>query len=115
MAATRLINGLAGRAPRRSPVSRRVRLLAGPRTVAAGAAPAAFSAPAAAGRTAAPAATTCSLGANGTSVKHVIYIQFDNVHYTRDNPNVPSDLQQMPNLLNFITGNGTLVTREHTP
>ena len=128
MAATRLINGLAGRAPRRSPVSRRVRMLAGPLTVAAGgalvlgmaagpagAAPAAFSAPATAGRVAAPAATTCALGANGTSVKHVIYIQFDNVHYTRDNPNVPSDLEQMPNLLNFITGNGTLISHEHTP
>jgi hypothetical protein len=70
---------------------------------------------AALGRTAAPATTTCALGANGTSVKHVIYIQFDNVHYTRDNPNVPSDLQQMPNLLNFITGNGTLISHEHTP
>jgi hypothetical protein len=57
----------------------------------------------------------CALGANGSSIKHVIYIQFDNVHYTRDQPNVPSDLQQMPNLLNFITGNGTLITREHTP
>src|SRR5271169_792018 len=128
MAATRLTNGLAGRAPGRSPVSRRVRLLAGPLTVAAGgavvlgmlagparAAPAAFSAPAAAGRVAAPATTTCALGANGSSVKHVIYIQFDNVHYTRDNPNVPSDLQQMPNLRNFITGNGTLISHEHTP
>jgi hypothetical protein len=70
---------------------------------------------AALGRTAAPATTTCALGANGTSVKHVIYIQFDNVHDTRDNPNVPSDLQQMPNLLDFITGNGTLISREHTP
>ncbi len=128
MAATRLTNGLAGRAPRRSPASRRVRLLAGPLTVAAGgavvlgmlagpagAATAPFSAPAAAGRVAAPATTTCALGANGTSVKHVIYIQFDNVHYTRDNPKVPSDLQQMPNLLNFITGNGTLIPHEHTP
>jgi hypothetical protein len=70
---------------------------------------------AAAGRTADTTATTCALGANGSSVKHVIYIQFDNVHYARDNPNVPSDLQQMPNLLNFITGNGTLISREHTP
>jgi hypothetical protein len=60
-------------------------------------------------------ATTCTLGANGSSIKHVIYIQFDNVHYTRDQANVPSDLEQMPNLLNFITGNGTLVSREHTP
>jgi hypothetical protein len=65
--------------------------------------------------TADTAATTCALGANGSTVKHVIYIQFDNVHYTRDQPNVPSDLQQMPSLLNFITGNGTLVSHEHTP
>jgi hypothetical protein len=28
---------------------------------------------------------------------------------------VPSDLQQMPNLLNFLTGSGTLITHEHTP
>ena len=39
----------------------------------------------------------------------------DNTHYTRDNPNVPSDLQQMPNLLDFLTGHGTLITHEHTP
>ena len=69
----------------------------------------------AASRSAASTTTTCALGANGSSIKHVIYIQFDNVHYTRDQPNVPSDLQQMPNLLNFITGNGTLISREHTP
>src|SRR5579863_9699246 len=60
----------------------------------------------------APRAAACKL-ANG--VKHVIYIQFDNVHFTRDNPNVPSDLQQLPNLLSFITGNGTLISHEHTP
>jgi hypothetical protein len=58
-------------------------------------------------------ASTCVLG--GGAVKHVIYLQFDNVHYTRDNPNVPSDLEQMPNLLNFIRGNGTLISHEHTP
>ena len=134
MAATRLTNGPAGRARRRTPVARRARrsaglfavvgggtLALGMLAVPAGSAPAAPAAPAtlaalaALGRTAAPATTTCALGANGTSVKHVIYIQFDNVHYTRDNPNVPSDLQQMPNLLNFITGNGTLIAREHTP
>jgi hypothetical protein len=66
---------------------------------------------------AAPASTAsarCSMGPSG-SIKHVIYIQFDNVHFTRDNPNVPSDLQQMPNLLNFITGQGTLISHEHTP
>src|SRR5690242_11949496 len=57
----------------------------------------------------------CQLNSAKGNIKHVIYIQFDNVHYTRDNPNVPSDLEQMPNLLNFITGNGTLVSHEHTP
>lgn len=57
---------------------------------------------------------TCALGPRG-AIKHVIYLQFDNTHYTRDNHNVPSDLQLMPNLLHFITGNGTLVTHEHTP
>jgi len=56
----------------------------------------------------------CTLGPDG-SIKHVIYLQFDNVHYMRDNPNVPSDLQQLPNLLHFITGNGTMITHEHTP
>jgi hypothetical protein len=60
------------------------------------------------------AAPACQLGPGGR-IKHVIYLQFDNTHYTRDNPNVPSDLQQMPNLLNFITGNGALITHEHTP
>src|ERR1700750_3276118 len=49
------------------------------------------------------ASTSCPLG-NG--VKHVVTIMFDNVHYFRDNPNVPSDLQQMPNLLKFFTKNG---------
>jgi hypothetical protein len=48
-------------------------------------------------------------------IKHVIYLQFDNVHFTRDDPDVPSDLEQMPNLLDFLTGQGTLVTHEHTP
>jgi hypothetical protein len=50
------------------------------------------------------APTSCELG-NG--VKHVIEITFDNVHFFRDNPNVPSDLEMMPHLLNFIEQNGT--------
>jgi hypothetical protein len=56
----------------------------------------------------------CALGPSGP-IKHVIYIQFDNVLFTRDDPNVPSDLQQMPDLLKFITGSGTLISHEHTP
>jgi hypothetical protein len=58
------------------------------------------------------ATSTCQLG-NG--VQHVIEITFDNVHYNRDNPNVPSDLEMMPALLNFIEGNGTMLTNNHTP
>ena len=47
-----------------------------------------------------PTAAGCALGGHAdVAVKHVIYLQFDNVHYTRDDPNVPSDLQQMPSLL----------------
>jgi hypothetical protein len=44
-------------------------------------------------------AAGCNLS-NG--IEHVVYIEFDNVHFTRDNPNVPSDLEQMPHLLNFF-------------
>ncbi len=57
---------------------------------------------------------TCTLGSNG-QIQHVIYIQFDNTHFTRDNPNVPSDLEQMPHLLNFIENNGVLDDNHHTP
>ena len=63
--------------------------------------------------TAAAAPGTCSLGPNG-AVKHVVYVQFDNTHFRRDRPNVPSDLEQMPNLLNFMKDNGTLLTNDHT-
>jgi hypothetical protein len=59
-----------------------------------------------------PAVADCNLG-NG--IKHVVYIQFDNVHFTRDNPNVPSDLEQMPNLLDLLVKNGTFQTNHWTP
>jgi hypothetical protein len=58
------------------------------------------------------AAPTCNLG-NG--VKHIVYLQFDNVHLRRDKPEVPSDLEQIPSLLNFMTQNGTLLNNHHTP
>jgi len=64
--------------------------------------------------TAGSAASGCQLQSATGQIKHVIYIQFDNTHYRRDNPNVASDLEQMPNLLNFIKGNGTLFTNDHT-
>jgi hypothetical protein len=50
-----------------------------------------------------------------SGIRHVINIVFDNTHFTRDNPNVPSDLEQMPNLLNFIRNTGTLDTNHHAP
>src|SRR3954451_17043528 len=64
-------------------------------------------------KAAAPAPAGCQLGNNG-KVKHVIYIQFDNTHFLRDRATVPSDLEQMPNLLNFIKNNGTLLSNDHT-
>lgn len=57
----------------------------------------------------------CRLNSANGAIKHVIYIQFDNTHFTRDNPNVPSDLEQMPHLLNFIENNGVLLSNHHTP
>src|SRR5438105_13321451 len=57
--------------------------------------------------------SACRLGSPAGNVQHIIYLQFDNVHFARDNPNVPSDLEQMPHLLNFITGNGTMLTQQH--
>jgi hypothetical protein len=57
---------------------------------------------------------TCQLNSAKGNIKHVIYIQFDNTHFRRDNPNVPSDLEQMPHLLNFIEGNGRLLGNDHT-
>ncbi|HEU5214212.1 MAG TPA: hypothetical protein VFU30_01595 [Gaiellaceae bacterium] len=60
----------------------------------------------------APSSSSCHLG-NG--VQHVINIVFDNVHFSRDNPNVPSDLEQMPHLLSFLKQYGTVFSNSHTP
>jgi len=57
----------------------------------------------------------CQLNSAGGTIKHVIQLQFDNVHFRRDNPNVPSDIEQMPNLYNFLLGNGTVLNNHHTP
>jgi len=51
----------------------------------------------------------------GHGVQHVVQLTFDNVHFFRDNPNVPSDLQMMPSLMQFISGNGTWMSNNHTP
>jgi hypothetical protein len=62
----------------------------------------------------AAAADTCQLQSAKGDIQHVVYLIFDNVHFLRDNPNVPSDLEQMPHLLQFIRSNGTLETNDHT-
>src|ERR1700722_10432868 len=74
--------------------------------VASAATPAKAAAPAADG------SSSCHLG-NG--VQHVVQLTFDNVHFFRDNPNVPSDLEMMPYLLNFFESNGTFLSNSHTP
>src|SRR5215469_9908605 len=56
----------------------------------------------------------CHLSSAGGDVQHVVYIQFDNVHLRRDIPNVPSDLEQMPHLLNFLQNNGTVLNKHYT-
>jgi hypothetical protein len=84
--------------------------------VLAGAAAAAFGG--ASKTEAAPAGASPVTAGNGCElkggIKHVIYLIFDNTHFLRDNPNVPSDLEQMPHLLNFLKGNGTFLTNDHT-
>jgi hypothetical protein len=57
----------------------------------------------------------CALHSDNNRIQHVVYIQFDNVHFRRDMPNVPADLEQMSNLRNFLVDNGTVLTDHHTP
>src|SRR3974390_1359 len=57
-------------------------------------------------------ATNCNLP-NG--LKHVFHLTFDNVHLRRDMPNVPSDLEQIPSLLDFLQDNGVILNNHHTP
>jgi hypothetical protein len=85
---------------------------AAPGSAATAAAPANAANAAKAAAVADDSSSTCHLG-NG--VKHVVQITFDNVHFFRDNPNVPSDFQLMPNLLNFFENNGTILSNNHTP
>src|SRR3954449_10331344 len=61
-----------------------------------------------------PPTGSCDLQSKGDRIQHVIYLQFDNVHFERDNSNVPSDIEQMPHLLDFMTRNGTFNTNDHT-
>jgi hypothetical protein len=61
----------------------------------------------------------CQLNSPNGKVKHVVTIIFDNTHFKRDPARdgstlVPSDIEQMPHLLNFIKKNGTLLANHHT-
>ena len=86
--------------------------VAGPASAAAGQ----HRAAAAGQRAGAAASGTVVNGCHlGHGIKHVIEFTFDNIHFFRDNPNVPSDLEMMPNLLHFIEQNGTLLSNNHTP
>lgn len=64
---------------------------------------------------AAPLQASCHLQSAGNKIKRVVHLTFDNVHLRRDNPNVPSDLEQMPHLLNFLLENGTVSGNHFTP
>jgi hypothetical protein len=57
------------------------------------------------------AVADCNLRA---PVRRVVYLTFDNTHLRRDNPNVPSDLEQMPSLYAFLQS-GALLSDHHTP
>jgi len=67
----------------------------------------------------ASAAGGCQLNSPRGHIKHVVTIIFDNTHFQRDPARdgstlVPSDLEQMPHLLNFIKNNGVLLSNHHT-
>src|ERR1700751_590382 len=69
---------------------------------------------------ASPAAGGCQLNSPKGNIKHVVTIIFDNTHFQRDPARdgstlVPSDLEQMPHLLNFLKNNGVLLSNHHTP
>jgi len=92
-----------------------------PAVPASAASPSTAASPKAAAGAAAPAspAGRCQLNSPGNKIKHVVEIIFDNVHFRRDPARdgstlVPSDIEQMPHLLNFIRNNGVLLTNHHT-
>ena len=81
--------------------------------------PAAFPTAAEAHPAPASPAGGCDLDSPHGKIKHVVTIIFDNTHFQRDPARdgstlVPSDLEQMPHLLNFIKNNGVLHSNHHT-
>ena len=62
----------------------------------------------------------CQLNSPRGKISQVVTIIFDNTHLKRDPARdgstlVPSDLEQMPHLLNFIKEEGALLSNHHTP
>ncbi len=57
------------------------------------------------------AATTCRLA---EPVRHLIFVELHDTHLRRDDPNTPSDLEQLPHLLSFLRDNGALLVNHHT-
>jgi hypothetical protein len=57
-----------------------------------------------------PPAPSCSLG-NGA--QHVVQITFDNVHFFRDNPSVPSDLWRGQAIKRIAGGGGKRTMRSN--
>jgi hypothetical protein len=57
----------------------------------------------------APVQASCKLKSVGNKIQRVVHITF----VTRDNRNVPSDLEQKP--LNFLQNNGVVSGNHHTP
>ncbi len=99
------------RIPLRTPVSQACRKLIAPLLLAG----AAFVTMPGSAHAAAPVQASCHLQSPGGQIKRVVFIIFDNVHLRRDNPNVPSDLEQIPSLLNFLQGKGVVSGNHHTP
>lgn len=60
-------------------------------------------------------ATTCALKSRSGVTKHVVLIQLGYAHLRRENPNVPSDLEQMPHLLDFFVRDGTVGGNHRVP
>src|SRR5262245_23134651 len=56
----------------------------------------------------------CPLSAPGSALKHIVFLEFDNLQLERDVPHVPSDLEQMPHVLQFFTQHGLLSANHHT-
>jgi hypothetical protein len=62
------------------------------------------------------ALAACELHSRGGRIDRIVQIQFENLHLGRDEPNVPSDLEQMPRLREFFASDGTLgSSRQSSP